>query len=156
VATSTIPAAIDALLAACRAAPSLAAVAVHDGPEVAPYSTKADLFIGWAPNTDSVDGEQSFAHIGARVRDERFEIECYATAWTGNSSTAAGAQKTVRDSAFAILGAVEVLLRGGVGDPSITGSVMYAQITRLAVAQDQTKRGARCAVTFTIAARARI
>src|SRR3546814_45410 len=87
-ATSRIPAAIDALVTRWTASSALAGVLVLDGPTVIDLTKQQDLvYVGWQPNADNgiaVEMQQEFAHIGGRTRNERFDILCFAESWTGD------------------------------------------------------------------------
>jgi len=108
-ATSAVPAVIDALVTACTAA--LPDVSVVDGSDFdeAPGDF---LLIGVEdpdlPNLDfSAEAQQDWATTGINgARDESGEIVCAAMSWNGE-----GEQKRARDAAYAIQTAVENLLR---------------------------------------------
>jgi hypothetical protein len=157
-ATTRIGAAIDALLALCRAAPGLAGVVIFDGPRV-PHNarvTPAGLYLGArAVDDPAAEGDQDFAHLGARARDETFAIACTAEAFSGDTD-----MKVRRDRALALLAEVENLLRPTDTNPrayTISEAVLYAHVaggTRLV--QRQTGNGAIASITFHITCRARI
>jgi hypothetical protein len=157
-ATSTIPAALDALLALCRAAPGLAGVVVFDGPRITDNDlvNPDRLYIGASVDDDpAAEGDQDFAHLGARARDETYALACTAEAWSGDTDMAAR-----RTRAFAILAAVEQLLRPTDTNPrayTISETVLYAHIAGgLRLVQRQTGNGAVASVTFHVTCRARI
>jgi hypothetical protein len=165
--TSLIPAVTDYLVTAATASTALGAavpqVIVLDGPPVT-GDTLVDprhLFIGWDPqaaNTPAAQAVQDFAFIDhARTRDEDGEIMCAADAWGGST-----VMKVHRDSAAAIVAAVELMLRGdpasgGPGDASMGGLVFWAGVAGpYAWYPRQTPDGAGMLCTFRITYRARL
>lgn len=152
-ATSIIPALIDALVTRCEAA--LTAVAVHDG-----YGVSGDvvdnLMIGVDdPFSDqaspTAEAEQSWANVGSgRTKDETGNITCCAYATSGGTD-----QKAVRDAAYAITEAVENLLRT---DPEVgLGPTVRTEFgTAQKFLQDQDQDGAWALIVFDIHFDARI
>ena len=153
---STIPAAIDGLLAAAAAAIG-ATVSVVDGPPLqwnplklpdpgGPSASKV-LLVGATPNGDSsADGVEDFNAAGNVSRDERFSIHC--TAWSG---AAGGTAKNRRDDAFAVVAAVERALRT---DGTLGGAVLYAgPVSVIRHQSRQTEGGPDCVVEFDVPVR---
>lgn len=153
-ATSAVPAAVDALLAILRAAPGLADARVVDGPASTNLTDRKLLFVGWAPGSDAaVAIEQDFNAAGARTRDEAFEVSCYAETRSGDKDMAAQ-----RDAVFALVAAVEIALRAtdaAPTAPTLGGTVLWAQLTTGNLQQAQSE-GTVCGLAFTISCRARI
>lgn len=153
--TSRVPAAIDALVALCRAAPDLAQAAVRDGPPLTDLSAAQQVFIGWAPNAEAAATiAQDFASAGARRRDEDFSIVGYAEARSGGTDV-----KAMRDQAFALVAAVENALRATDAQPdapTLGGAVLWAHLTAAELTQPQTTDGALAGVAFTVTCRARL
>lgn len=148
-ATSTIPATIDALVALFTA--SLSDVDVHDGPAV--VSNRADhLSVGYAgrDNPEAVSWEQTAAGIqrGAHPRDEVFFVNCVINSGSGDA-----VMSTRRTRAFAILGQVETSLRA---DPSLGGVVMTAQVADGSLLQDLDENGMFAGLVFRIRCKSRI
>lgn len=155
-ATSGIPAALDALVIALRAA--LTGVVVVDGPPIdwEPLQLPAGmaavgnelryLFIGASPSGAGVEGEQDFNAAGAVSRDETFRVSCTAYAVGG-----AGA-KARRDEAFAIVAAAETSLKT---DPSLAGAVLYSLVSAVSAVDQRSRNGewSDCSITFTITCR---
>jgi hypothetical protein len=133
VTTSRIGPLIDYLFNLFNAAPTLGAatppVLVFDGPvvtaapaQLALYVGVDDVFTDQAPI--SASSEQ--ARMGStRGRQETVTIHCAAVAWAGTDDS-----RTVRAQAFAILAAVEDLIRGNAdkfggladqGSPGVSG-----------------------------------
>jgi hypothetical protein len=154
-ATSRIPAAIDALVSILRAAPALAGVQVVDGPPTIDQADADHVYVGWQTGADTAaELTQDFNAAGARTRDENFDILCEVDAWTGDSDV-----KTRRDRAFALLGVVEDALRATGANPTapaLNGAVLWAHLTQGSLVQQNTPSGVRVGVTFRIACRARI
>lgn len=109
-ATSRVPATIDALAASWTAA----GLKTWDGAVVTGDYTDA-VYLGYDgdPQGDflTVEPDQNWAGIGAKKRDEEFAIICAAVALLGGGTT-----KTARDTVFAMLATVENELRA---DPSL-------------------------------------
>lgn len=156
-ATSAVPAAVDALLAILRAAAGLSGVSILDGPPVTGGDiTDPDLlFVGWQPGSEAAASlTQSFNAAGARTRDESFEVACYAEARSGDTDMAAR-----RTRAFVIVAEVETAIRATVAAPALptlSGTVLWAHLTTGNLVQVQTDKGSVAGVLFTIACRARI
>jgi hypothetical protein len=154
--TSRIPAALDALKAACDAAVG-ATVTVVLGPPLSwdhvqvagsAVSESQFLFVGASPGSDaSATGQQDFNAAGAVSRDERFDINLTAYCWSGDADV-----KARRDEAFTLLAAVENALRS---DPSLAGAVLYARVATVSdVAMRQVATGSDCLVEFQVSCRA--
>lgn len=154
-ATSIVPALVDALVAAATAA--LPTVRVYDG-----YGTSSDptdsLMIGVddpfsSARADSVSATQNPATLGtARSQDEVGTIRCAAVTTNGNAD-----QKAARDAVYAIAAAVESICRG-VANPAfgVAGLRMVAFGPSSTLYQDQTDLGAEAALIFDVAFKARI
>lgn len=154
-ATSTVPAAIDALLTIVRAAPGLAGVHILDGPPVEDMSSADLLAIGWQPEAEeAAQIVQDFANAGARRRDEDFAIQCWAESWTGDAS-----MSERRTRAFALLAAVEDALRAtdaAPQAPTLGGAVQWAHITSVTLRQSSTDQGVRVGLAFTVTCHSRL
>lgn len=156
-ATSTIPAALDALLAAARAGVG-AGVHVVDGPPVEwdPIALPAQagaggdelryLFVGASPDGPGVAGEQDYAAAGAVASDENYRISCVIHV------TGALDVKARRDEAFAVLADLEQTLKF---DPSLGGAVLYARVGGIAAVTPRTGNGewSSCTVEFDVPVR---
>lgn len=151
-ATSVIPALIDALVAAAKAA--LSNLLVNDG-----YGVTEDpgnyLMIG-VDDPDrpdaalSASSQQDWAHANYTARDEEGDITCAALSWTGDTD-----QKVSRDAVFATTAAVENMLRA---NPSLGLANLlwtsYGSATQLNQWQDA--EGSMALVVFQVHFRARI
>jgi hypothetical protein len=154
-ATSALPAVIDALVSlSTAAAPTLT---VLDG--VGVTGNPGDyLMIGVEdPGTDaaasSADIQQTRATMSG-ARDEAGTITCCAYSWSGNSGNAA--QKAVRDAAFATVAVVETILRTTSPTLGVSGVHRTEFGDRTTVSQAQTDTGVDCLVIFSVAYLARI
>jgi hypothetical protein len=167
--TSAVPRVIDYLFTAAVASPLLGAsptapVTVLDGPTVG-TDTLADLLHLWIGHEDPRSYEASAAGAiqrwkpmdHGRTRDEDGEIWCTADAWTGSV-----VMKAARDQCAAIVGGVELLLRGlpqdgGPGDLTMGGLVYWSAVDGpFSWAQRQEQQGAGCQCTFRVTYRARL
>lgn len=151
-AVSVVPALIDALVAAGRAA--LPDVLVIDG--MGKTDDPGDyLMIGVDdPDTDgdafSGDSQQKWAHATGSARDESGQITCAAFSWNGNAD-----QKAARDSAYASVEALASACRADV-DLGVASLVWTDFGTDARLSQIQSDSGAAALVVFQIAFRARI
>jgi hypothetical protein len=156
---SRIPAAIDGLVALCTTASRpgglLHRVHIYDGPPVTDLADQRMLFIGDTPDSlESVAGTQTFADLGGARRDETFAITCTAVARSGDTD-----MKARRDSAHAIMAAVERLLRPGEPDADITlgGAVLWAHVSGdIVLSQLQYAKGSLAKLAFSVTCRARL
>ncbi len=161
--TSRMAAAIDALVAIASSADALTGVLVIDGPIDTSSEETADagrrLFIGTNQPDGSVEslaveGDQSFRTIGARTRDEAFQLHCLAEGWNGD-----GDMKAARDAAVAILAAVETAIRATDDAPdayNLAGAVSWAGIGGESISQQYIDQGAYARVDFTLSCRANL
>lgn len=114
-ATSRIPDALTALYQTL--APACSPVNVYFGPVATDDPLRKAVGIGWDGNGDgdfnALEGwSQSWAGLGAKAKNEEFEIVCYAVSWAGDQSAS---QARVAEL-FEILGNVENALRA---DPTL-------------------------------------
>ena len=106
---------------------------------------------------DAATSAQQFAFLDhARTRDEDIEVMCAAEAGSGD-----GVMAEARAGAFAVMGAVEVMLRGdtasgGPGDASMGGLAMWSQVTGGDLVQRQMPDGAWALVRFRVSAHVRL
>lgn len=154
-ATSRVPAAVDALLAILRASSGLSGVTVVDGPPTTNLSDLDHVFVGYQPGADNAVGlAQSFNSAGARTRDEEFTIACYAESRAGGTDMQAR-----RARCFALVAAAEEALRAtdaAPTAPTLSGAVLWAHVTAGSLVQAQTSDGAVAGVGFTVSCHARI
>jgi hypothetical protein len=167
--TSRVPQVIDYLVAAATASPLLGAnptakVTIVDGPTLTTDTLAAPLHL-WVGCADPTADESAAAGAvqnwplldHARTRDEDGEVWLTADAWSGSV-----AMKVVRDQCAAIVGGVELLLRGlpqdgGPGDITMGGLVQWSAVDGpYSWPQRQTQQGAGCSCTFRVTCRARL
>lgn len=150
--SSRAPAAVDALVAALTGA--ALSFPVWDGPVLSgDYSDGA--FIGYDGDPlgerRSMSTTADWAGIGARKRNEITDILCAAVAVSGD-----GIPKDARDRAYAILAAVETVLRT---DPSLaqTPTPFVASISTHELMWDWLETaGLQARLTFTVHVETRI
>ena len=160
-ATSVVPALIDALFT--QAAAALPSALVLDGFGVT--EDPGDFLMIGIDDPLSPDAAQSarMSQIPAtagttRSRDETGEVFCSAMSWNGNGGSSAS-QKQARDAAFAIVAAVETLCRTTPGLGIAGYGYVVAQVggaSDFNVKQDQNTTGAMCIVTFPVSFAARL
>lgn len=154
-ATSVVPALIDALVTGATAA--LPDTRVSDG--IGATDDPGDFLMVGVEDPDlegaaySAEAKQDWAAVGTDApRDEQGEITCVALSWNGNGPEGA---KQARDGAYAIAAAVEDLLRAtpALGVPQLlwTGFGSSSQLS-----QAQGSGGASALLVFRITFRARI
>ncbi|MFF4166873.1 hypothetical protein [Streptomyces sp. NPDC001741] len=154
-ATSAVPAAIDALLAVLGAADAMSTVKLVDGPPGQNFTQKDLLYVGHSPaGEQAAEMQQTFASAGARTRDEDASISCYIESRRGDTSI-----RDRRLRVFEILAVVETALRATNEDPaapSLGNVVLWSDVTAGSLAQVQTESGALAGLVFTVHFRARI
>ena len=148
--TSSIPAAIDYLVAQTRALPECAApVGVFDG-----WPGRADtgVVIGITPEDDATENEPVHAQLGAQMEREVYDIPCIVWAYVGGGEEA---MKQARDAAFVILDAIMTKIRA---DRTLGGALHsgWAQVTGWRVEQtgdaEEAGSGRTCQIRFGISA----
>lgn len=142
-ATSTIPAALDNLIAALKSDTFLNSVQIIDGQPTTDLPGDY-ILVGFGDDMgSSVSGSQVPASLGNLRRQETFQINCEVSAWQGST-----VMKTARDRAFSILARVEDVVRS---DATLGGSVSFADFGQMMdVTQIQTQQGAVVTINFNI------
>lgn len=158
--TSQIPAVITYLLAQAAAAYP-ATTHIFDGAEhnVVELEYQSRVWIGCDPlnlETPIVTGAQDAAALGARSRNETFELACSVEYWSGDQDFAAQ-----RTGAFGLLAVFETLLRGtpatgGPGNAGLNLASGWGQIASIDVYQIQDNNGSSCTIVFHVAVKARL
>ena len=145
-ASSRIPAIIDALLAACSANAGLVGVTVYDGPPTTNETEPDLLFIGASDDQNGDIGfTQDWAGQGSQRRKETFDIPCLAVSRQGGT-----VMKTSRDRVFTITAAVESLLQAD-ATLGVSGYTVRAQYgTSGSAGQVQSPNGALVRVRFNV------
>jgi len=156
VATSVVPALIDALVTQATAALPTKMVSYGSGVTDDPGDY---LMVGISDpdNTDdfvdSADAEGTWAGLGNHARDQRGNIWCVAASTNGDASNAG--QKAAVDAAYATVAAVDTLVRNSPTLGILVGGwAIHGSSERLSMSQDH--HGARARVAFQIAFKARL
>lgn len=115
---------------------------------------------GFAPpgeQAEAASADQGFSFLDqARTRDDQLEVLCAAEAVAGS-----GVTKEARDGAYAVMAAIEVLLRGspplGPGDATMGGLVFWSEVAGpIGLSQAQAAQGARALIKFQVSAFVRL
>ena len=141
--SSSIPRAIDGLIANLKADKSMAAVTIIDGQPT--IDLPGDyVAIGFVDDASpSISGSQDPTALGNLRREEKYTIACEVSSWVGSTI-----MKTARDRAFAILGNVERVVRA---DGTLNGAVIFADFgSSIDVSQVQTTNGAVVTILFSV------
>lgn len=155
--TSKQPAMIDGFIALCQGiAVGGMAVTIRDGPFIEPPSDELLLIVGDVPPTGgaAVEGTQEFVTFPGRERQESMDLYCSIIARAGDTDI-----KTQRDRAYAILAAIERLLRPREAGSDVTlgDAVDWCEITgRLAYMPAQTGTGAIVKLAFEVHSKVRL
>jgi hypothetical protein len=154
-ATSSIPASLDWLVANIGALPECAApTTVHDGFPVGTGPTA--VAIGVRPHEDGdTEDEVVEAQLGAQLEWEEFVIPCIISAWIGGGEEAT---KMARDEAFRVFNAIVTLIRTLPGR-KLGGALhsAYSMVTGVQVKQTYTPtqagEGRTCSIAFNVRAK---
>ncbi|HEY9375039.1 hypothetical protein [Streptomyces sp.] len=144
---STIPAALDALVAlAERAHPDVQVL--DGGPTI---EVRDDVIaIGYSGSTAEPDVRSTLTRdqLDMEPDHEAYDVMCMASAWRGDAHRGGKPDShTVRARAFELLaGLRDELAR----DSRLGGTVMMARLSTLDVVLDQTKSGPVCTVRFQV------
>lgn len=154
-ATSSIPAAIDYLVATIGALPECAApVIVEDGWPT--RSSPKGVGIGVIPGDDTTDDEVTIAQLGAGMEWEEYDIPCIVWAHVGGSSA-----KEARDAAFAIFDAIVAAVRVNPAGRTLGGALNsnFAMVRNVRMVQTGTAEragdGRMCEIRFSVHAKNR-
>lgn len=149
-ATSSIPAAIDYLVAQVTALPECQApVTVSDGYPAGPGERY--VVIGVAPHEDG-DTEDDVVHgqLGAQMERETYVIPCVAVAWVGGAEEAA---KAARDQAFAMFNAIVTMVRADrtLGNALHSGAALVTGVRmEQTVTPELAGQGRGCLIKFSV------
>ncbi|WP_327047289.1 hypothetical protein OG320_05190 [Microbispora sp. NBC_01189] len=141
---STVPAVLDAIVAAARRA--LQDAEVVDGQPVKGQEDAADIVcIGFTgePGEAAVQSTRTREQMATDPDRESYTITCLASSWRGHETD----PKAVRDAAYALIDGVVGALAT---DQVLAELVMRAMLTTEAFAPEQTTRGAVATVQFQI------
>lgn len=146
---SAIPAVIDALVE--RATAALPDINVYDGFGIPGDLDEDALMIGVdAPSSpgsaNSAGSSQTMAVLGTdRARDQTGSVTCAALSWNGDAD-----QKAARDAAYAVVAAVEDLLRT---DPTLGVAAPGRSVCQMGsetLTQSQYEGGTDALIIFTV------
>ncbi|MFD9949822.1 hypothetical protein ACFWYW_55865 [Nonomuraea sp. NPDC059023] len=143
---STIPAVLDALVAAAERA--LPDVQVLDGGPTVEVCDDV-IAIGYSGSTEpDVRSILTREQLDMQPDLERYDVMCMASAWRGDAhNDGRPDSKTVRDRVFQLLaGLRDELAR----DPQLGGVVMMARMSTMDVMFHQTKAGPVCEARFQV------
>jgi hypothetical protein len=146
--TSRIPAVIDALVSTFAAA--LPNVQVFDGPWITVPDSDY-LTVGWTPAFETATGQQTWAGLGNKARDEQIDVPCYCDSFSGATTVS-----DRRNAAFAMFAAAETAIRN---DPTLGGVIPnpgWAQIGTYNDRTEQTEAGVEVGVVFHVLVQTRI
>ena len=145
--TSRIPAVVNQLVTGFTGATTAKVyngrwVTVPDGDYVT---------VGWTPDDEGTSGQQVWAGLGNKARNETIDVPCYVESHSGATDVA-----TRRDAAFAIFASLENYIRT---DPTLGGIVPnpgWSQIGNYNDRIEQTETGLTVGVVFHVLVQARI
>lgn len=151
-ATSVVPALIDALVSTFTSA--ITTARVYDG--FGSTEDPGDFLMVGVEDPDlegsafAADVTQDWTNANTTARSESGDITCAALSWNGNTD-----QKAARDAVYAVLAAAETALRN---NPSVgLANVLWTSFgTNLQLSQNQTTTSALAMVIFRIHFEARI
>ncbi|WP_433520142.1 hypothetical protein ACQP2T_63420 (plasmid) [Nonomuraea sp. CA-143628] len=144
---STIPAALDALVAlAERAHPDVQVL--DGGPTVEVRDDVIAIGYSGSPSEADVRSTLSREQLDMEPDLERYDVMCMASAWRGDAHRGGKPDsQTVRARAFELLAG----LRNELADDSrLGGTVMMARLSTLDVVADQTNAGPVCTIRFVV------
>lgn len=139
---STVPAAIDGLVAMWSDSTALQGVTVVDGPRVSGATLKEALIVGWEgdDSTEAVTGGLSSGGLELSPDREQYTINCAASVLRAAKQMADARRRAYELFGFA---AAELAL-----DKTLRGAVMAARLGSMTLTQTQDSRGAVATVTF--------
>jgi hypothetical protein len=144
--SSTVPAALTALLAALEAAPGLEGVDVRDGPVVSSTAAAEAVIVGWygqAGDELAVESAITQEGMAAQPDREQFVIRCAALVLNGSTDMTAP-----RARAYELLAACGAAVAA---DRTLAGTVMSAYVASHSLLQEQRQNGALATVEFGVA-----
>lgn len=139
---STVPAALDGLLAMWADADALQGVKLVDGPNVSSGTLKEALIAGWEgdESTEAVTGSLASGGLALAPDREQYTINCAVMVLRGTRQMAAA-----RARAYELFAAAAAEL---VADKTLRGAVMTARLGSMTLTQTQDSRGAIATVLF--------
>lgn len=150
-ATSAVEGFIDAMVAAFKAAPSLADVTVFDGPEIDASDPLIWLAVGHDGSEDgdviAVNSRNEYVQLGAKKMFEEGTINCVLDVWNGDTNIS-----DLRTQARTYMSAIDTVIRT---DPSFGGIVLWSGLDNQTLSYRQTNQGAEVKIVFTVYYKAR-
>lgn len=148
--SSTVPAAMTALLAAFRASPALASpVAVRDGPVTTASSARDVVIVGWEGDEGdevAVEATETMEGLAGEPDREQYSIRCAVISRTG-----AGKPELAIPAARAQVCALHAACGAAIAaDRRLGGAVMRAQMGAWSLTQTPDEYGQKSAITFTV------
>lgn len=142
--TSTVPAAINALVQSFTVAPELDGVTVMDGPAIGSQAVGQVLSVGYTavPGETAVEAQSEPDGLAGDPGQEQYVVRCTAAVIGGSTDT-----KAVREAAYEILSAAGTVL---VRDQRLGGVVTRASVGGHSMMPEQTGRGAQCMIVFEV------
>lgn len=144
---STIPAALDALVAA--ASQAWPDVQVLDGGPTTEVSDDV-IAIGYSGSPSEADVRSTLTREQLDMQPdlESYDVSCMASAWRGDARRDGRPDaQTVRRRAFELLAGIRAELAR---DSRLGGAVMMARMSTLDMVADQTQAGPVCTVRFAV------
>lgn len=141
-ASSAVPAAVDALLGLVRGAFAGQAVRVDDGPPITDLDEPDAIGVGVSVETGAPGTAHRGFHVGST--DESFGLTCVAQSWSGDTELA-----TRRTRVFELLDTVDTVLEQ-TPDLGLPGRVIDARIESWDYRPIQDGRGCLALVEFTV------
>lgn len=136
--TSTIPAVLDAIIAAWSTAPALTGVAIVDGQPVTGLEDDA-IIVGYTEEETGVDSALADDLAG---RMETYDVTCVVSVWHGDTAMA-----PMRTRAFEVLSAAADALAT---DPGVAAAAARTHVRARTVNQTQSRWGAKVDITFAV------
>ena len=152
-ATSTMPAFTNAVIAALKSASSLSGIRIFDGIEIDMSYPGDAIAVGHDGNLDGDEVSassirQEYRPLGAISKFEHGSLSCFL--WSANGTTDISTRRT---QAFALLGDVETVIRA---DVSFVGLVQFSAVEQGEIRYRQTVNGVGVGILFTITYQSRI
>lgn len=142
--TSTVPAAVAALLTRLAASPDLAGVLIKDAGQLTDPDATEVLSVGYQGDAEDLAVDGQMRREGAAVTPDREQYDIRCAVVTANGDEDLGAART---RAFALLDAVGAVLAQ---DWRLGGTVMNAALTTWSLRLDAAQGGAYATIRFAI------
>lgn len=144
---STIPAALDALVAlAKRAWPAVQVI--DGGPTTNVQKDVIEIGYSGSPSEPDVRSTMTSEQLEMQPDLERFDVMCMVSAWRGDAHRGGEPDaRTTRTRAFELLAGIRAELAR---DSRLGETVMMARLSTLDMVADQTDEGPVCTVRFVV------